>query len=337
MPSLTKDPLARSPFWICCYTSADGRRLKKSTKKRDRAEAWEVCLALERAEALAREGKLTEQLMKKLISEVLERTTGAPLQDLMTGEWLAQWAAGPAENRSKATTVRYQQVIRDFTASLGPRVNVSISQITPADISDYRDAVLKAGRTPRTANLNLKVLSAAFNAALKQGCIETNPCVGLKRLPEEEPARETLTPGQIAALVHAAEGDWKGAVLLGYHTGARLCDVVNMRWSAVDLRRRVITFTPGGKKKSLVIPLPEDLERELLKHPGAGKAFLFPTLAGRATGGRQGLSNSFAALMKKAGITPAVSRNPAGGRSRTSLSFESLRHASHSPGGTGGS
>src|SRR2546428_1541134 len=63
MPSLRKDSRGRSPFWICCYTSATGQRLQKSTKitikpfkgekRKDgspktagdkRAEALEVCL-----------------------------------------------------------------------------------------------------------------------------------------------------------------------------------------------------------------------------------------------------------------------------------------------------
>jgi hypothetical protein len=30
MPTLVKDARNRSPFWICCYSAADGRRLKKS-------------------------------------------------------------------------------------------------------------------------------------------------------------------------------------------------------------------------------------------------------------------------------------------------------------------
>ena len=84
MPSLTTDSRGRSPYWICCYTSAAGQRLKKSTKvtfkpfkgekRKDgspktaadkRAEAWEVCLAIERAENHAKNDTLTEQQAKR--------------------------------------------------------------------------------------------------------------------------------------------------------------------------------------------------------------------------------------------------------------------------------
>src|SRR5689334_12891819 len=112
MPSLTKDARERSPYWICCYTSATGQRLKKSLKIRikplkgekrkdgssktaadKRNEAWESCLAIERAESHAKSGTLTEQAAKKIIGEILERTTGEPLHDFKTGEWLDQWLA----------------------------------------------------------------------------------------------------------------------------------------------------------------------------------------------------------------------------------------------------
>jgi len=74
MPSLWKRE--KSPYWVCCYASADGQRLKKSTKQTDRDKAMEVCLSIERAERFAKSGTLTEQADKKIIGEIVERTTG---------------------------------------------------------------------------------------------------------------------------------------------------------------------------------------------------------------------------------------------------------------------
>jgi integrase len=50
--------------------------LKRSTKQTDRKRAWEVCLSIERAERFAKNGTLTEQAAKKIIGEIVERTTG---------------------------------------------------------------------------------------------------------------------------------------------------------------------------------------------------------------------------------------------------------------------
>jgi integrase len=73
-------------------------------------------------------------------------------------------------------------------------------------------------------------------------------------LPEETAERSVFAPKQVAKLVGAAEGDWKGAILLAYYTGARLRDVANMRWNAIDLKRQLITFMPSKTKKDKLRP-----------------------------------------------------------------------------------
>jgi integrase len=328
MPSLTKDSRGRSPFWFCCYTSADGQRLKKSTKQTDRSKAWETCLSIERAERFAKNGTLTEQLAKKIIGEIVERTSGQPLHDHKAGEWLEQWLAAKEQVRTGRTGERYRQVVRDFTASLGNRAKLALGHITPKDIFTYRNSILDAGKMARTANLSIKVISSAFNAALRQGYIASNPCTALESLPVESEEKGTFAAAQVAGLVKAAEGDWIGAILLGYYTGARLRDVANMRWEAIDLNRQLIVFTPSKTKKVVAVPLHPELETHLLKSPGIGKALLFPSLAGKGTGGRHGLSGLFSAIVAQAGIKSKVTDG--GVRTRTSLSFHSLRHSFNS-------
>ena len=141
--------------------------------------------------------------------------------------------------------------------------------------------------------------------------------------------RSTFTSAQVSKLGRAADGDWRGAILLGYYTGARLGDVANMRWEAIDWRNKVIRFTPSKTKKPVAIPLHRDLERELLKNAGIGKAPMFPSLAGKGTGGKHGLSGRFAAIMQKARIEGKRTQ-ASGGRTLSSLSFHSLRHSFNS-------
>ena len=85
---------------------------------------------------------------------------------------------------------------------------------------------------------------------------------------------------------------------------------------------------PAGNRTR--IPLHPELERHLLKAPGIGKAFLFPSLAGKGTGGKSGLSGQFAAIMARAGIVGKITRHSPEGRANSSLSFHSLRHSFNS-------
>ncbi|HEV3147562.1 MAG TPA: site-specific integrase [Chthoniobacterales bacterium] len=349
MPSLTKDSRARSPYWICCYTSATGQRLKKSTKivikpfkgekRKDgspktaadkRAEAWEACLGIERAEGHAKNGTLTEQAAKKIIGEILERTTGEALHNHKVRDWLAHWLDMKEQVRASKTATRYRQVIRDFITSLGNRANLALAHITPKDVLAYRNSIIAASKTARTANLSVKVVSAAFNAAVRQHFIESNPATALESLPVKAEEKATFTPAQVSKLICAADGDWPGVILLAYYTGARLGDVANMQWSAIDWRKKLIRFTPSKTKKPVTVPLHSQLERELLKKPGIGKTPMFPSLAGKDTGGRLGLSGRFAAIMEKAGIEGKITQPAKGGRALSNLSFHSLRHSFNS-------
>jgi len=337
-----------SPYWVCCYTSAGGQRLKKSTKIRikplknekrkdgslktaadKRAEGLEVCLGIERAENQAKTGTLTEQAAKKIISEIVERTTGEPLHSYKIRDWLTHWLEMKERVRAGKTMHRYRQVIRDFVESLGSRANLALAHLAPKDILAYRDSIIAAKKTARTANLSVKVVSGALNAALRQGYIPVNPATAVESLPIKSEERGTFTSEQMSKLLRAAEGDWRGAILLGYYTGARLGDVANMPWDAIDWGNKFIRFTPSKTKKPVTIPLHPQLERELLKNAGIGKAPVFASLAGKGTGGRLGLSGRFKAIMRKAKVEGKLMR-ASGGRTLSSLSFHSLRHSFNS-------
>jgi integrase len=164
-------------------------------------------------------------------------------------------------------------------------------------------------------------------------------------LPEEDVMeRDTFTPKQVAKLVEAAEGDWKTAILFGYYTGARLSDVANMPWQrklklkaggkpvyqGIDFENKRLTYVTQKTKKLIQIPLHPQLERELRRHQsGVGDSPVFPSLAGKQTGGRHGLTGQFRAIMEKAGIE-GTHTEAHGGRVLSSLSFHCLRHSANS-------
>src|SRR5260370_28640784 len=102
-----------------------------------------------------------------------------------------------------------------------------------------------------------------------------------------------------------------------------------MQWDVIDWRNKLVRFTPSKTKKPITIPLHPQLERELLKNAGIGKAAMFPSLAGKDTGGRFGLSGRFSAIMEKAGIE-GKRMQASGRRILSNLSFPSLRHSFNS-------
>jgi len=353
MASLTTDSRKRSPFWICCYTAADGRRLKKSTKQKDRKKAWEVCLALERAEEMAARGTLTETRARELIGEVLERTSGDTLPFYTAENWLRDWLRGKEISKTKNTHIKYSHTVESFVAHLGQRAKLNVAAISSKDIASFRDAQIASGKHPNTVHYLVKQLRIPFNAARRQGIITHNPAESVE-LPAKpraenghEATRNVFTLKQIEALMKAAIASdrgkplfdageqWRGAILFAYYTGARLQDVANVAWSAIDLPAKTITYRARKADKLVTIPIHLELENYLLEltAPDSGNAFVFPKLAGRCTGGRSGLSMTFSRIMAQAGVVGEVlHRAKKGGQGRTvrALTFHSLRHSFNS-------
>jgi len=135
-------------------------------------------------------------------------------------------------------------------------------------------------------------------------------------------------------LVATAEGDWKGMILSGYYTRARLQDLVNLRWRNVDLAQGTISFEQSKTGAVVVIAINSNLQDHLLTLPASDSpaAYVFPTLAGKSGSGRSGLSMEFKRIMAAAKIDAGCARKRRGakGRNLSALSFHSLRHTFNS-------
>ena len=326
---VVKDSRKRSPYWYACYTDRDGRRLKKSTKLTAKSKALEMARALQKASDEARRGALTEARTRELLSEVLQAVNGEGLRVFTVEQWFAHFVAQKKKSRSVKTHSRHAQTMRDFIEFLGLKARLNIAAITSRDIASFRDKRESLGLAPATVNLDVIILSAAFNSAWKQGHVSVNPCVAIEPLRDKPHRKGVFTPEQVSGLVSAAEGDWKGLILAGFYLGARLSDVANLRWVNIDLVAEIktIRFHPrkgGGEVVSVIHPTLEDFLLSL-PAPKSDDEFLFPSLAERNA---STLSNWFRAIMEQARIeNHDIRKGGSKGRSVSALSFHSLRHS----------
>lgn len=305
--------------------------MKRSTKQRVRNEAMKTALKWEEVARAGREKRLSESQARRVVSEILQSTTGETLNFHTCRAWLNEWLAGKCGVVAAKSIEKYEQVTEDFLEHLGERANLTLAAIGPKDVRSFRDALAKGGRSPGTVNQTIrKVLSAPFLSAMRLGYIPTNPCAAIEALRDDaDSAREIFTAEQVGKLLGKAEGDWKGAILAGYFTGLRLRDVAELRWSAIDFKAGVLRIKTLKTGSALVVPLHEALTTWLHTQPrGIGQAPVFPSLAGKGTGGRHGLSGLFKAIMGQAEIKGRLTRGADGrGRKTSSLSFHSLRHS----------
>lgn len=130
-------------------------------------------------------------------------------------------------------------------------------------------------------------------------------------------------------------GEMLSLVALGVYLGARLGDCVTLQWSAVDLARGTITFTPRKTarryKREVVAPIHPALAHLLANVPAkARRGYLLPMLAEIYTNREPSLiTNRFQAVLRAAEIeTAADAPDGEGGgtRARVAVGFHSLRH-----------
>jgi integrase len=229
-----------------------------------------------------------------------------------------------------------------YRGACAGRAKLNIAAITPKDILGFRKTRSARGLASSTVNLDVKIIGAAFNAAKRQGYIPMNPCAAIEPLPFEKPEKHVFDAKHVRALMAAAVmrergrlifeagEDWRGAILFAFYTGARLQDVANMRWESIDLPNKLISYAPRKTRGRVVVPIHPELETHLLNLPtsDSGKAFVFPKLVGNETGGRSGLSRTFARIMARAKIEGEVARKAnKQGRTVRTLTFHSLRHS----------
>jgi integrase len=330
-------------LWQCISTG-----IKRSKDVASKVAALEFANDYEKAAQIAYRRELSEAHATELISKLTEISTGSPLQTYTVATWLKYWLETKKEGRAETTYERYSKIAEDFIIFLGKRATMPLTALRVEDVEKFKAAELQSGKAGTSVNVELKALRAAFNTAKRRGYITSNPAEGCETAPNDGETKHVFTRTEIDALLETTkeQKEWKTAILLGLFTGMRLQDVLKIKWSNLDFTAHTATVTPqkqarNKKARTIVVPLPDQVENAILELPTTGKepdAYVLPTLAKMKSGGANGASSRFNRIMEAAGIDrvelrPKQNTDPDGksetkskGRRICGKSFHSLRH-----------
>lgn len=344
---------AGKPNWFCAFYDAEGFRRFRSTGSDNIRVAKSICLTLERASTLAKQGKLSNEKAMKLVRETCAaieethgkivadradaamrpsveefiRTAGGELVTFSIRDWLDSWLAGRTD-ASKATRIEYRRILDEFMKTLGARADRPLATLQAAQVEQFKKK-LAARVSPSTVNKAIKVLKAAFSAAVAKRYLEFSPAQHIEAIAADESSRRPFTPDELKRLVTAASGEWKTMVLLGYYTGLRLRDCAGLTWKRIDLLKGAINVPTQKTGRWQDIPIAEPLMSHLNTLAGdKPDAPLCPTLSAIPA---PSLSNKFYRVMVTAGIVEKRS-NASKGKGRdakreaSGISFHSLRY-----------
>lgn len=185
---------------------------------------------------------------------------------------------------AKSTKIDYRAAIGGlcrFVQEKHPDI-ARMSEITKDIAVEFRD-YLAENIKPGTVNLYLAKLKAVWSALSPTS---PNPWKGI-RLPARSTPRLDLTEDEFKSVMDEARktgGDVAYMFSLASETAMRMSDCCLLKWEAVDLSRRTITFTPRKlvrTGKTVQIPMSSTVFSLLSARAGEGtqRGYVSPKLA----------------------------------------------------------
>ena len=157
---------------------------------------------------------------------------------------------------------------RDIKTVTRADINTALAELQQkkAERRSFEGSVKLMDKTISSATVNryLATLSSFFNYALNVGHIDRHPIKGgqVSKLAEANGRRRILTAEEEDKLIAEAErSTWPAMALflrLALTTGARKSELLSLRWSDVDLSRRVAVLrdTKNGEQRALPLVVP---------------------------------------------------------------------------------
>ena len=341
MASIWKHP--ESKYWHANFTLPGGGRTNRSTRETDAKKAAKIAEGYEQAA----QQRMTEGQIRRVISDLYERVSGAPLATATVREYFNGWLERKRVENGGSTADRYTSAVRPFLEFLGPRADAELMFVTAKDLTKFRDAQAKR-LSVASANLGLKILRIGYAQAYRDGLINENPATRVTIIKRQGAAsvRRAFTLPELERLLAEASGEWRGLIYFGLYTGQRLGDLARLTWQnlhGLGTPSPELRLVTGKTGRQQIIPLAKPLLRYVEKELSAGddpRAPLFPKMwktIERQEGRTGSLSGQFHRLMADAGLVPARSHHPeqagkgrSGRRVTGELSFHCLRHTATS-------
>lgn len=316
---------------------------QRSTGTSDKKTAQKIADKWEE-ESRRPESEMSMTQMRKVMAEIYLRMKKQDAKLNMTiREFGARWIRGKkVEGLAHSTLAFYRSAVTSFSDFLDKRGRggCQVFEITPADVTDYRDLMSEEGLSRTTVNHHIKALRMLLTAAKQEGWTPDNAAQQVKTLKVRRADKQKARPfslEQVKAILDVCPEEWKSIVRLAFYTGKRLIDVAMLMESQVDVFKKVIAWEIQKTDATEFSPIHRALQAELMKRDWSDKGDrpMHPkahSLVNRTTGTSRSsaLSKQFEHILIHAGLrekkVAETGAKQSRRRERQPYTFHSLRH-----------
>ena len=274
----------RDLVWWMSFTH-NGKQIRRSTETEDKKLAQRI---FDKLKGEIAEGKWFEKLPG-------EDYTFRDLMKKYMEEYSAVNKAASSHKRDKSLVAQLVSVFGDHY----------LTEITPAMISDFKVKRREDGVSPRTINYELTTMSHAFNIAICDwGLINENPVKMVRKEKVSNNIERWLTLEEEKKLLNASPKWLQDIIIFAINTGMRQSEILDLKWSQVDMDRRTLTILEQKNGEVDTLPLNEMVMRLLkLKQDASIKVdvYVFPNTLSQRKENRV-LLTAFYKAMDRAGI-----------------------------------
>lgn len=155
----------------------------------------------------------------------------------------------------------------------------------PRKVNEFRTVVPK----PKTVNFYIQTLKSFFNVEVEKNHLQRNPAIHIKNLKVEKPKPEYYTEDEIKAFFAIEMHEAYRLAFLGLlYTGMRFGELANVKWSDLDLSKKLIyvrsseTFKAKTENSERAIPIADQLY-DILKEAYHNRQteYVFPSPLGK--------------------------------------------------------
>ncbi|MEI6610459.1 MAG: tyrosine-type recombinase/integrase [Deltaproteobacteria bacterium] len=226
----------RSVWWMSF--SHHGEQLRRSTETEDKKLAIRI---FDKLKGDIAEGKWFERLPGQ------DHT----FRDLMK-KYLEEYSS---VNKAKLSHKRDKSLAAHLLKFFG---DMYLIDIRAAMISDYKLERRTEGASPRTINYELTLMSHAFNIAIREWeWLNDNPVRKVKKERVDNAIERWLTQVEEERILRVSAKWLQEIIIFAIHTGLRQSEILDLKWSHVDMIRRTILISEQKNRGVDTLPLNE--------------------------------------------------------------------------------
>src|SRR3972149_660627 len=200
--------------------------------------------------------RLAEKIHAKVMTEMTEgkwfdKPVGA---EKTVRELLEKYMSEhSARNKALKSHIRDRSLSAHLNRCFGSLV---LTDLSPRLISEYQVRRRDEGAAPNTVNNELRLLSHAFNLAMKEWeWVDLNPVSKVSKEKVNNQIERWLTYEEEEKLLAASPHWLQEIIIFAVNTGLRQGEILDLAWDRVDLFRRTITILEQKNKGKDTLPL----------------------------------------------------------------------------------